>query len=117
MANEVGFIGTGNIGNPMARKLVEAGYGVLVFDRREDAAASVLAAGASFAKSARDVAQQCRIVFTSLPDPAAVDAVVTAPDGLLAGARAGEAGGAGHGEGARRRVLLRLQRIGGQGVL
>ena len=42
MAKRVGFIGTGTIGNPMARRLVDAGHDVRVFDLRPEAARSVL---------------------------------------------------------------------------
>jgi 3-hydroxyisobutyrate dehydrogenase len=86
----VGFIGTGTIGAPMAKRLLDAGHALVVCDRVEAATASLVADGATRAESARDVAEACRVVFTSLPGPAEVEEVVTGTDGLLAGARAGD---------------------------
>jgi 3-hydroxyisobutyrate dehydrogenase-like beta-hydroxyacid dehydrogenase len=93
MASEigpVGFIGTGTIGAPMAKRLLEAGRALVVCDRAEAATAPLVAAGAKRAASPREVAAACRVVFTSLPGPAQVAEVATGKDGLLAGARAGD---------------------------
>ncbi len=86
----LGFIGTGTIGNPMAKRLVDAGHVLVVHDVRRAAAENLIAAGARWAESPRAVAEQCRVVFTSLPGPREVDAVVRGEQGLLAGARAGD---------------------------
>jgi 3-hydroxyisobutyrate dehydrogenase-like beta-hydroxyacid dehydrogenase len=86
----VGFIGTGTIGAPMAKRLLEAGRALVVCDRVEAATAPLVAAGAKRAASPREVAAACRVVFTSLPGPAQVAEVATGKDGLLAGARAGD---------------------------
>jgi 3-hydroxyisobutyrate dehydrogenase-like beta-hydroxyacid dehydrogenase len=83
----IGFIGTGTIGGPMARRLVEAGHALVVCDRVETATAPLVAAGAKRAASPREAAERCRVVFTSLPGPKEVDEVATA---LLAGARPGD---------------------------
>lgn len=87
----VGFIGTGNIGTPMARHLLDTGHTVVVHDRRPEASADLLERGAVWAESPAAVAEQCRIVFTSLPGPAEVEEVVTGPTGILAAARPGDA--------------------------
>lgn len=87
---QIGFIGTGNIGNPMARQLIAAGHQLVVFDMRAEAAENLLELGADSAESAADVAARCSVVFTSLPGPVEIDAVVTGPDGILAGAQAGD---------------------------
>jgi 3-hydroxyisobutyrate dehydrogenase-like beta-hydroxyacid dehydrogenase len=86
----VGFIGTGTIGAPMAKRLLEAGRALVVCDRVEGAMAPLVAAGAKRAASPREVAAACRVVFTSLPGPAQVAEVATGKEGLLAGARAGD---------------------------
>jgi 3-hydroxyisobutyrate dehydrogenase-like beta-hydroxyacid dehydrogenase len=83
----VGFVGTGNIGGPMAKRLLGAGHALVVCDRVEAATAPLVAAGAKRAASPREVAAACRVVFTSLPGPAQVDEVAT---GLLESARPGD---------------------------
>jgi 3-hydroxyisobutyrate dehydrogenase-like beta-hydroxyacid dehydrogenase len=87
MRETVGFIGTGTIGAPIARRLLDAGHPLVVCDRSEAATAPLVAAGAARAASPSAVAETCRIVFTSLPGPAEVDEVAS---GLLEGARPGD---------------------------
>jgi 3-hydroxyisobutyrate dehydrogenase-like beta-hydroxyacid dehydrogenase len=87
MSDAVGFIGTGTIGAPMAKRLLDAGHALVVCDRADAATAPLVAAGAQGAASPREVAAQCRIVFTSLPGPREVDEVAA---GILAGARPGD---------------------------
>jgi 3-hydroxyisobutyrate dehydrogenase-like beta-hydroxyacid dehydrogenase len=86
----IGFIGTGTIGAPMARRLVEAGHALVVCDRNPAATEPLVAAGASRAADPREVATRCRVVLTSLPGPADVAEVAAGRDGLLTGARAGD---------------------------
>jgi 3-hydroxyisobutyrate dehydrogenase-like beta-hydroxyacid dehydrogenase len=86
---EIGFVGTGTIGAPMARRLLAAGHALVACDLDPAALAPVLEAGASRAASPREVASRCEVVFTSLPGPAEVEAVVLGEDGLLAGAGPG----------------------------
>ncbi len=86
----VGFVGTGTIGAPMAKRMIDAGHALVVCDRVESATAPLVAAGATRAASPREVAAACRVVFTSLPGPAQVDEVATGKDGLLEGARGGD---------------------------
>jgi 3-hydroxyisobutyrate dehydrogenase-like beta-hydroxyacid dehydrogenase len=90
VAEPVGFIGTGTIGNPMAKRLQGAGHALVVFDVRAEATRELEQAGATRAASPHEVARACRLVFTSLPGPREIDAVVRGTDGLLAGARAGD---------------------------
>ncbi len=85
----VGYVGLGNLGVHLASSLLRAGHAIVVSDLSRDAAAPLLAAGARWADTAQDVAAQCDVVFTCLPSPAAVDAVVAGPTGVLAGLRAG----------------------------
>lgn len=86
---DVGFIGLGNMGNPMARNLIRAGHQLVVYDVRENAAANLIELGARWAASPKAVAEQCRVVFASLPGPPEVERVVLGPDGVLAGAARG----------------------------
>lgn len=86
---QLGFIGTGNIGNPMARNLIKTGHPLVVNDLREQAAANLIELGASWAPSPAAVAAQSEVVFTSLPGPIEVERVLTGADGILAGARPG----------------------------
>ena len=86
----IGFIGTGNIGNPMARHLIAAGHDVTVFDIRTAATENLLELGARPANNPRDVADACRTVFLSLPGPPEVEDAVRGRDGLLAAARPGD---------------------------
>lgn len=84
-----GFIGLGNLGRHLAMSLVEAGFPLTVTDLRREAAAELLAAGAAWAENARAVAQAADAVITCLPSPAAATAVMTGPEGVLAGLAAG----------------------------
>ncbi len=85
----VGYVGLGNLGVHLAGSLLRAGHRIVVSDLNRDAAAPLIAGGAQWADSAREVADQCDVVFSCLPSPAAVDAVVAGPNGVLAGMRAG----------------------------
>jgi 3-hydroxyisobutyrate dehydrogenase len=85
----VGYVGLGNLGVHLAGSLVRAGHDLVVSDLSRATAAPLLSAGAQWADSAQEVAAQCEVVLTCLPSPAAVDAVVAGPAGVLAGLRAG----------------------------
>ena len=89
---QVGFIGTGTMGNPMSRSLIDAGHQLTVHDLRRETTTNLCESGASWADSPRAVAQACDLVFTSLPGPAEVETVVLDPEsGILAGLPAGGA--------------------------
>lgn len=81
---KIGFVGLGNMGGPMCRRLVSAGYEVKAFDINADALAEAAAAGASAASSAAECAVTADVFMTSLPRPDNVAAVMTGPDGALA---------------------------------
>jgi 3-hydroxyisobutyrate dehydrogenase len=86
---KIGFIGVGNLGVHLAANLLRAGFQVTVYDLNKDAAADLLAAGADWASSPKQVAKAADSVFTCLPSPAAVNAVVTGENGILPGLRPG----------------------------
>jgi 3-hydroxyisobutyrate dehydrogenase-like beta-hydroxyacid dehydrogenase len=79
MAKEhLGFIGVGRMGGPMARRLLEAGYGLTIYDTNEAALAPLVAKGAQRASSPAQVASAAETVLASLPTPDVVQAVAGA---------------------------------------
>lgn len=88
--SNIGFIGLGTMGGPMAKHLVEEGYNLTVYDIDDAAVARLTDAGASAVSSPAAVADQSSVVFTSLPRPEHVELVLEGDDGLLAGLEAGD---------------------------
>jgi 3-hydroxyisobutyrate dehydrogenase len=86
---KLGFIGTGTMGNPIAMRLVDAGHELVVADAQQAATANLEARGARRVGTPREVASECAVVFSSLPGPPQVRAVVEGRDGILAAKRAG----------------------------
>jgi len=82
---EIGFIGLGNMGQPMVRRLIEAGHKIIVYDTRNDAAAPLVALGAQLASSPADVANRVETVMASLPEPQIVTKVATGAGGVIDG--------------------------------
>ena len=88
----VGYIGTGTMGNPMARCLLDAGHAVTVYDVRREATTNLCELGANWADSPRQVAEASSVVFTSVPGPVEAEQVLTDPEtGILAGLAPGGA--------------------------
>ncbi len=87
---DLGFVGLGNMGGPIAANLLRAGYRLAVFDLAESAMTALVQAGAQRSAHPRQVASQAEVVFTSLPTPRAVEAVYLGQDGLLQGAHGGQ---------------------------
>ena len=79
---KIGFIGTGNIGAPIAGQLLAAGHELLVHDRRRDAADRLIAAGAAWSDAPAALAADCEVVATCLPGPSEMEAVCLGPDGI-----------------------------------
>ncbi len=88
MAEHIGFVGVGNMGGPMASRLIDAGHHLTVYDIREEAMAPLIARGAARASSSRAVADAADIVFFSLPAPDDVRGEALGADGVVAGTRA-----------------------------
>ena len=82
---EAGYLGVGNMGLPMAGKLLDGGHTLTVYDINEAAMEKLLQRQARRATSPKDLADQCEIVFVSLPTLAAFRAVAFGPDGLTHG--------------------------------
>ena len=86
----IGFIGLGTMGAHMARNIQKGGYAMVVHDVRKEAAATLLANGAEWADSPKDVAAKADVLFLSLPGPPEIEQVVfNSNSGVLAGAHAG----------------------------
>jgi 3-hydroxyisobutyrate dehydrogenase-like beta-hydroxyacid dehydrogenase len=77
---EAGFLGVGNMGLPMAGKLLDGGHKLTVYDIRPAALEPLLERQARLASSPKDLANQCEIVFVSLPTLAAFRAVMSGED-------------------------------------
>jgi 3-hydroxyisobutyrate dehydrogenase-like beta-hydroxyacid dehydrogenase len=83
----IGFIGLGNMGFPMACRLIEKNHDVIAFDTSGAALDRIVALGADPASSARDVADRTETVMASLPSPLASLAVATGSTGVIEGSR------------------------------
>lgn len=84
--SDIGFIGLGNMGGRMTRRIVDSGIPVLGFDA---APAAIEASGARAAADAAEVAGASDIVFLSLPDSKVVEAVVRGQNGIAGSLREG----------------------------
>ncbi|HZP70308.1 MAG TPA: NAD(P)-dependent oxidoreductase [Pseudolabrys sp.] len=84
---DIGFIGLGNMGQPMARRLIEAGHKLVVYDTRNDAVAPLVAIGAQLASSPADVADRVETVMASLPSLQVSEKVAIGEGGVVHGKR------------------------------
>lgn len=85
----VGYIGLGLMGKPMARNIMKTGYPVVVHNRSRGKVQELVAEGATEAFTPAEVAAQCDVVFTNLPDSPDVELVALGKDGIIEGAREG----------------------------
>jgi 2-hydroxy-3-oxopropionate reductase len=88
MADTVGFIGLGIMGNPMAQNLIEAGYDLVVYNRTHEKAEEL--GGATVADSPKEVAERSDVIITMLPDSPQVDEVLAGEDGVFEGVEEGD---------------------------
>jgi 3-hydroxyisobutyrate dehydrogenase-like beta-hydroxyacid dehydrogenase len=84
---EIGFIGLGNMGFPMARRLLQENHDVIAFDTRGEALERVVELGAQAALSVKEVADRAETVMASLPSPVASLEVATGAAGVIGGSR------------------------------
>jgi 3-hydroxyisobutyrate dehydrogenase len=89
MTATVGFIGVGNMGNPMASNVLKSGVSMTVFDLHTPAMKNLIDAGAKPAASAAEVVERCEIVLTCLPASPDVEAAYLEPGGLVERAKPG----------------------------
>jgi 2-hydroxy-3-oxopropionate reductase len=85
----IGFIGLGAMGKPMARNLLNAGFPISVLTRTRSKIDDLLAAGALWCDTPKEIAERSDVVITMLPDTPDVEQVVTGRNGLLDGVRPG----------------------------
>jgi 3-hydroxyisobutyrate dehydrogenase-like beta-hydroxyacid dehydrogenase len=81
---DIGFIGLGKMGFPMARRLIEAGHTLVVYDQRKEAVDKLVALGAQAAASPKDVADRAETVLASLPS---LQASLDVANGVIEGSR------------------------------
>jgi 3-hydroxyisobutyrate dehydrogenase len=86
---QLGFLGMGAMGSRLAGRLLQAGYPLTVYDRTRAKTLPLTQLGARVADTPSDLAAQVSVVFSSLADDAAVEAVLAGPEGAFAGAAAG----------------------------
>lgn len=84
---QLGFIGLGKMGQPMSRRLIEAGHSLVVYDTDKAAVDALVKFGAQAASSPHDVADRVETVLASLPTPGVVLAVATGPGGVIEGSK------------------------------
>ena len=89
MTKDIGFIGLGIMGKPMALNLIKAGHTLTVNDLNQEAVKTLVDAGATAAKSAKEIAENSEVIITMLPASKHVQFVVQGENGILAGAKEG----------------------------
>jgi 3-hydroxyisobutyrate dehydrogenase-like beta-hydroxyacid dehydrogenase len=82
---DIGFIGLGKMGFPMARRLIEAGHRLIAYDTRSEAIEALVARGAAAAASPKDVADRAETVMASLPSLQASLDVAAGENGVIEG--------------------------------
>ncbi|MFC1990579.1 NAD(P)-dependent oxidoreductase [Chloroflexota bacterium] len=86
----IGFIGVGKMGLPMARHVLEAGFNLTVHDLRQEAASPLLEKGAKWVNNPKQVASSCEVVLSCLPGPLDVETAVYGAKGLMEGWKKGD---------------------------
>lgn len=84
----IGFIGLGHMGSHMVTRLLHAGYHLTVYDRTAERAQAMSQLGASVAQTPRGLAANSEVIISCVTNDRAVEAVMLAPDGALAGVHA-----------------------------
>ena len=83
MAQNLGFIGLGNVGGKLAGCLLRNGFDLIVHDLERDAAQPFIEQGAVWAKSPGEMTEKADMVITCLPSPEASASVMASKDGIL----------------------------------
>ena len=89
MAQTIGFIGLGIMGRPMAKNLIKAGHSLVVHSRSRGPVDDVVKSGARPASSPKEVASQCDVLITMLPNSPDVEQVALGKDGIVEGVKSG----------------------------
>jgi 2-hydroxy-3-oxopropionate reductase len=85
----IGFIGLGIMGRPMAKNLLKAGYKLVVYDIFDAPVKELVQAGATAGSSPRDVASQCDLIITMLPNSPHVKTAILGKNGVIEGVKPG----------------------------
>ena len=88
-SHRLGFIGLGHLGSPIARRLLSAGFPMMVYNRDIAKTKEFSDLGAAVARDASELAAGVDVVLSCVPDGAAVEAVYLGPGGVLRNARPG----------------------------
>lgn len=80
---KIGFIGIGIMGKPMAKNLIDAGYPLVAYDVCKEALEEIISYGAKRASSCKEVASQCDVIITMLPNSPDVKKVVLGEEGVI----------------------------------
>lgn len=86
---EVGFIGVGRMGKPMAQNVLKAGFALTVYDRRDEPVRELAELGATAARSSKEVARKAELISIAVVDDLQVEEVFSGDHGLLNGCRQG----------------------------
>ena len=86
---KIGFIGLGIMGKPMSKNLVKAGHELIVCDFNKDAVAELVEMGAKQAANGAEVAKECDVIITMLPNSPHVRSVALGENGIVDGAHEG----------------------------
>jgi 3-hydroxyisobutyrate dehydrogenase-like beta-hydroxyacid dehydrogenase len=86
---KIGFAGLGAMGGPMAGHLLDAGHTLYVLTRSRESAHGAIAKGAIWAETPKNLAANSELVFTVLPGPPEVEAIMAGENGLCAGFKSG----------------------------
>ena len=86
---KIGFIGLGIMGKPMAKNMLKAGYELVVNDLNQNAVDELVACGAKSGKNGAEIARECQVIITMVPNSPHVRAAVFGENGVAEGAQPG----------------------------
>ena len=81
----IGYVGLGQMGAPMAARLLDSGYKLEVYDLSLEAVGALVGKGASAAESCKQLAERCDVIISSLPTPESVERAALGPNGVVEG--------------------------------
>lgn len=87
---KLGWAGLGNMGTPIVKNLLKAGYNVSVYNRTKEKENELIEAGATSAETPNQLIEKCDVVFTMVADDNAVKEIYTGENGLLTNQNAGK---------------------------
>jgi 3-hydroxyisobutyrate dehydrogenase-like beta-hydroxyacid dehydrogenase len=89
MRDQLGFVGIGYMGRPIARRLLESGFKLVAYDRDHNKAEELTRYGGTVANSVAELSSSCNVVMSCLPSDEAVLNIYGGPDGVFANAHSG----------------------------